>query len=192
MKRFILALALLAFPFAGNAQTADVRFPGGMLMTVNTPPLNGTNVVETLTFGGTITGGTFTLQFLGTNTAPITWSATNATLVSNISTALNAIPTVGTAGFTVAVGTMTAGIGTITATATAGGNLGAMVQPAIVVVTNALTGTAPTLTSAITTPGVQADGRKSIKGTIIVAGDGRHYSNLGVPLAPNWTKLSAE
>lgn len=192
MKRFIFALALLAFPFAGTAQTPDTRNQGGILLAVGVPS-NGTNVVETLTFGGTITGGTFTLQFLGTNTAPITWSATNATLVSNISTALNAIPTVGTAGFTVAVGTMTAGIGTITATATSGGNLGIMVQPAIIVVTNALTGTSPTLTSAITTPGVQADGRKSIKGTLIIdQTNGNLYQNHGNPLGPNWTKVSAE
>ena len=76
----------------------------------------GTNEVQTLTFGGTPTGGTFTLTFDGYTTAPISWSSTNATLVANIDAALEALPNIGAGGVTVAVGTMTNGIGTITVT----------------------------------------------------------------------------
>jgi len=47
--------------------------------------------VDTITFGGTILGGSFTLTYNGVTTLPITWSANAATLVSNIQTALNRI-----------------------------------------------------------------------------------------------------
>jgi hypothetical protein len=41
-------------------------------------PSAGTDEVQTITFGGTPTGGTFTLTFQGVTTAAISWSATNA------------------------------------------------------------------------------------------------------------------
>ena len=195
MKRLILALlavAALALPAIASAQVAgvDTAYQGAILLSPNAPPSNGVNGVETLTFGGTITGGTFALQFLGNTTGPITWSATNATLIANISTALNAINTVGTGGFTVAAGSLTAGIGTVTATA--GANIGLITIPVFTIVNNALTGTSPTLTVALTTTGTQADGRKSAKGTLCIGSDGKLYQNLGAPLAPTWTKVSAE
>jgi hypothetical protein len=101
-------------------------------------PANGTSEVQTLTIGGTPTGGTFTLAFDGFTTAPITWSATNATLIANIDTALEALPNIGTNGVTTAAGTVTAGIGTITITFAA--NLAALAVPTITVVANNLTG----------------------------------------------------
>src|SRR5205823_429986 len=55
----------------------------------------GISAVQTLTFGGGITGGTFTLTFNGLTTTPITWSATTATLQANIQAALNALPNIG-------------------------------------------------------------------------------------------------
>ena len=48
---------------------------------------------KTLTFGGTITGGTFTLALNGVTTAAITYSATANTLQSNIQQAINAAGT---------------------------------------------------------------------------------------------------
>jgi hypothetical protein len=111
--------------------------------------------VQTITFGGTPTGGTFTLTFQGVTTAAISWSATNATLVSNIDTALEALSTVGTGGVTTAVGTMTAGIGTITATFT-GGNLTKKLLSVMTADASSLTGTVPTVSVAVTTPGVDA------------------------------------
>ena len=48
-------------------------------------------LVDTLTFGGTITGGTFTLSFNGQVTAPILWNANAASLEQNIQSALNAL-----------------------------------------------------------------------------------------------------
>src|SRR5436190_23792973 len=77
-------------------------------------PGAGTSEVQTLTIGGTPTGGTFKIAFDGFTTAAITWSATNATLLANIQAALDALPNVGTNGLVAAAGTLTAGIGTIT------------------------------------------------------------------------------
>src|SRR5256885_2076359 len=85
-------------------------------------PSAGTNEVQTLTIGGTPTGGTFKLNFDGAVTAAITWSATNATLLANINAALDALGTSGTGGIVATAGTLTAGIGTILLTF--GANLG--------------------------------------------------------------------
>jgi hypothetical protein len=52
-------------------------------------PTAGTNEVQTLTIGGTPTGGTFKLTYDGFTTTAITWSATNATLLANINAALD-------------------------------------------------------------------------------------------------------
>lgn len=108
--------------------------------------------VQTLTFGGTITGGTFTLTFDGYTTAAISWSSTNATLVSNIDTALGALTSIGGAGnVTTAVGSMTAGIGTITVTFV--GTLAATDVPLMTKDSTGLTGTLPTLAVSLTTDG---------------------------------------
>ena len=63
-------------------------------------PSAGTNEVQTLTIGGTPTGGSFTITFKGFTSGAITWSATNATLLANINTALAAMPSVGASGLT--------------------------------------------------------------------------------------------
>jgi hypothetical protein len=154
-------------------------------------PANGTSEVQTLTIGGTPTGGTFTLAFDGFTTAPITWSATNATLIANIDTALEALPNIGTNGVTTAAGTVTAGIGTITITFAA--NLAALAVPTITVVANNLTGTAPTLAVAETTPGVTATGRGAPTGAgLIDTTNGIQYINTGTALAPTWTKVGTQ
>lgn len=115
------ALACLTASALGQAgDNLPIFSPSTPLKTATTP-VNGTNEVQTVTFGGTPTGGTFTITFSGRTTGAITWSSTNATLVANIDAALELLPNIGTGGVTTAVGTMTAGIGTITLTFT--GNL---------------------------------------------------------------------
>lgn len=152
-------------------------------------PGAGTNEVQTITIGGTPTGGTFKLGFNGWTTAAIAWSATNATLVANILAGLVALPSIGAAGVAVAVGTMTAGIGTITVTFN-GGNVQRRAVPNITVVDNSMTGTAPTIAVAETTPGVNADGYGAPQGATLVRLDtGARHQNLGTPAAPNWSAL---
>lgn len=149
-------------------------------------PSAGTSEVQTLTIGGTPTGGTFQLAFMGFTTAAITWSATNATLIANIDAALEALPNIGTGGVTTAAGTLTAGIGTITITF--GGNLAAKAVSTMTVANNSLTGTAPTLAVAETTAGVDATARGAAKGALLVdTTNGTLYQNTGTALAPTWT-----
>lgn len=154
-------------------------------------PTAGTDEVQTITFGGTPTGGTFKLGFRGFTTAAISWSATNATLVSNIDTALEALANVGTGNVTTAVGTAVAGIGTITATFT--GTLAKQSVSTITVVENALTGTAPTIAVAETTPGVDASGRLAAVGVRLVdTTNGKLYINTGTSSVPVWTVVGTQ
>ncbi len=164
---------------------------GPILASAGTPG-NGTSCIQTITFGGTPTGGTFKLSYKGKTTGAISWSATNNTLVANIDAALEALPTLaGGTSVTTAVGTMTAGVGTITVTFT--GNYAKLLLP-VMTVTSSLTGTSPTLACAITTAGVTADGRSSPKGALCVdSTNGILYQNQGTTgLAPTWVKVSAE
>lgn len=149
-------------------------------------PSAGTNEVQTLTIGGTPTGGTFRLAFDGFVSGAITWSATNATLLANIQAALDAMPNVGTNGLVAAAGTLTAGIGTITLTA--GANLARKAINTLTVAYNNLTGTSPTLAIAETTPGVDATARGASKGALLVdTTNGTLYQNTGTATAPTWT-----
>lgn len=155
-------------------------------------PVAGTDEVQTLTIGGTPTGGTFKLAYNGFKSGAITWSSTNATLLSNINTALNAMPNVGTSGIVAAAASLTAGIGTITLTFS-GANLAKQVQNLMTVADNSLTGTAPTLAIAETTPGVTATGRNSGKGAQLVdTTNGVLYQNTGSAQAPTWTKVGTQ
>ncbi len=154
-------------------------------------PVQGTNEVQTLTIGGTPTGGTFKLAFDGHTSASITWSATNVTLLANIQAALDAMPNVGTNGIVAAAGTLTNGIGTITLTF--GANLINLAVPTITVANNNLTGTAPTLAVAETTPGVTATMRGAAKGAeLIDTTNGILYINTGTALDPTWTKVGTQ
>jgi hypothetical protein len=154
-------------------------------------PSAGTSEVQTLTIGGTPTGGTFTLSFDGFVTSAITWSATNATLIANIDAALEALPNIGTGGITTAAGTVTAGIGTITLTFT--GNNATKAVNTIAVVANNMTGTAPTVAVAETTPGVDATGRGAPKGAALTdTTNGIAYINTGTALSPTWTKVGVQ
>lgn len=151
-------------------------------------PAAGTDEIQTLTIGGTPTGGTFRLGFAGFNTAPITWSNVNATLVAAIDAALEALGNIGTGGVTTAAGTLTAGIGTITITF--GGPLAKRAVSTITVIENALTGTTPTLAVAKTTPGVSASGRDAgIGARYTDTATGKVYSKID---ATTWQVVGAQ
>ena len=188
IKRIAVLAAIAALSL--SALHAQEYGKAGQIIVIGAAPVNGTNAVHTLTFGGTPTGGTFKLSLSGELTAAITWSATNATLVSNIDAALEALPSVGTGGVVTAEGTMTAGIGTITVTFS-GTNVAKRVIP-VMTVTSSLTGTSPTLVDAVTTAGVSPTGGGATeRGAIAVRSDtGDGYINQG--LAPNisWVKFT--
>lgn len=154
-------------------------------------PTAGTDEVQTLTIGGTPTGGTFQLRFDGHTTAAITWSATNVTLIANIDAALEALPNIGTGGITTAVGVMTAGIGT--ATMTFVGVNAKKAQALMTVADNSLTGTTPTLAVAETTPGVDASGTGAAKGALLTdVTNGVLYINTGTGSTPVWTVVGTQ
>lgn len=154
-------------------------------------PAAGTNEVQTLTIGGTPTGGTFRLSASGFVTAAITWVAVNATLVAAIDAALEALPVVGTGNVVTAAGTLTAGIGTVTLTF--GGALAGVPAPLVAVADNSMTGTTPTLAVARTTPGVAATGRGAPVGARLVdTTAGKLYINTGTAAAPVWTVVGSQ
>lgn len=154
-------------------------------------PSGGTDEVQTITIGGTPTGGTFRLGFAGFTTGDIAWSATNNTLRDNVDAALEALPTIGTGGVTTAVGTMTGGIGTLTVTFA--GNLGKRAVPTITVASNDLTGTDPTVAVTETTAGVDATGLSAPKGAMLTdTANGLLYINTGSASSPNWVKVGSQ
>ena len=155
-------------------------------------PSAGTDEVWTLTVGGTPSGGTFKLKFGPHTTAAISWSATNNTLRDNVDAALEALRNIGTGGVTTAVGTMTAGIGTLTLTGA--GALGKRaLRQSFSVASNSLTGTSPTVAITKSTPGVNATGLGSGKGTKLVdSTNGIDYINTGTADAPTWTKTGTQ
>jgi hypothetical protein len=154
-------------------------------------PTAGTTEVQTLTIGGTPTGGSFILAYDGYNTAAIPWSATNATLIASIDAALEALPNIGTGGITTAAGTVTAGIGTITLTWA--GNQVLEAVNTITVASNSMTGTSPTVAVAETTPGVSAFGRGAPTGAKATdTTNGLAYINTGTALSPTWTKIGVQ
>lgn len=154
-------------------------------------PSAGTSEVQTLTIGGTPSGGTFKLAFEGATTAAITWSATDATLIANIDAALEALPGIGTGGVTTAAGTVSSGIGTITLTFA--GNRAKQAVPLVSVADNSLTGTSPTLAIAETTPGVDATARGAGKGALVIdTTNAKLYVNTGTALVPTWTVVGSQ
>lgn len=167
-----VATALLPAPTTGDLH--DLQGSGA--------PVDGVSEVQTLTFGGTPTGGTFKLR-RSLVTAAITWANVNATLVAAIDAALEALASIGVGGVVTAVGTMTAGIGTITLTFAATGP-----QMAITIADNSMTGTAPTLTSAVTTPGAAGTGggQAGPGSRYTDSAAGNLYLNGGTKIKPIW------
>lgn len=122
--------------------------------TVAGAPVAGTDEVQTLTIGGTPDGGTFKLAFDGQTTGDIEWTDVDATLITAIDTALEALSNIPTGGVTTVDTTMSSGIGACTITFT--GALAKRNVALITVAENALTGTDPTVAVALTTAGVDA------------------------------------
>jgi hypothetical protein len=155
----------------------------GRNIAVEGVPVAGTNEVQTLTIGGTPTAGSFQLGLEGRNTASITWSNVNATLLSAMNTALDAA--FGTGSVVATAGTLAAGIGTVILTF---GAVYARRAVSTITTVSALTGTAPTLAVAETTPGVDATYRGARTGsTIVNTQTGKVYSNESTTAgAPTW------
>jgi hypothetical protein len=155
-------------------------------------PTAGTNEVQTLTIGGTPSGGTFKVMWDGAISSAITWSATNATLLANLQAALDAMVNLGTNYVVATAGTLTAGIGTILLTFS-GGSVVKRAVNTMTIHTNALTGSSPTLAIAETTPGVDATGLNASKGAILTdVTNGILYINTGTALSPTWTKVGTQ
>lgn len=154
-------------------------------------PGAGTNEVQTLTIGGTPTGGTFKLTFDGWQTAAITWTATDATLVSNINTALDALSNGAASAIVATAGTVTSGIGTVVLTFS-GAPLNKRAV-SLMTAQSSLTGTAPTLAIAETTAGVNAFGLGLPKGGLVIdTTNGKLYINTGTSAAPAYTVVGAQ
>jgi hypothetical protein len=161
---------------------------GGILENAGAPGA-GTNEVQTLTIGGTPTGGTFKLAMGTIQTAAITWSATNATLLAAINTATDAA--FGTASIVATDSTLTAGIGDLLLTFS--GNQYAKTAQPLLTLTNSLTGTVPTLAIAETTAGVSATPYRVAKGGLVSdTTNGKLYINTGTAYAPTWTVVGAQ
>jgi hypothetical protein len=187
----ILLMAVLAS--MDSLITGGNVIEGGYTPYINAgAPTAGTNEVQTLTIGGTPSGGTFKLNYDGQITGAITWSATNATLLANINAALDALPNLGTSYVVATAGTLTAGIGTVLLTFS-GGSVARRAVNTMTVANNSLTGTSPTLAIAETTPGVNASGLGApTGGKLIDATNGIDYTNTGTALAPVWTKTGTQ
>lgn len=163
----------------------------GAILTNAGAPTAGTNEVQTLTIGGTPTGGTFKLTFDGWQTAAITWSATNATLLANINAKLDLLPNGAASAIVASDSTLTAGIGDLLLTFS-GAPLAKRAVPTMTA-QSSLTGTSPTLAIAETTPGVDVTARGSIKGQLLTdITNGILYINTGTAVAPTWTKVGTQ
>lgn len=154
-------------------------------------PAAGTNEVQTLTIGGTPTGGTFKLTYDGWQTGAITWSSNNTTLLAAINAALDLLPNGAASAIVATAGTLTAGIGTILLTFSGA----PLAKRAVSTMTaqSSLTGTAPTLAIAETTPGVDVAGRGAPIGARLVdTTNGKLYINTGTPASPTWTVVGTQ
>ena len=128
----------------------------------------GTDEVQVLTPGGTISGGTYTITVLGATTAPIAYNANAATIQAAVRAAVAALTGTDDAtvalkligdGITVTGGPISSGAVTLTFNAETSQNVAqATVDTAL------LTGAAPTLTPSTTTAGVAGatDGRETL------------------------------
>jgi hypothetical protein len=109
----------------------------------------GVSEVQQVTFTGTPTGGTFKLRFKGAETAAITYSATPATLITNMTAALVALATIGASGVVI-----TNPSGVIYSVTFSGSAMTSMQQPMMELSNNSLTGgSSPTATISELTAG---------------------------------------
>ncbi len=129
--------------------SAANTFSGGTTLASGTLIMASTNAVQTITFGGTVTGGTYTLTFNGQTTSAITYNANAAT----IQAALAALSTIGAGNVAVS------GTGPFNVTfqnALGGQSLPTMTAQSF------LTGTNPSVTATTTTAGSNALGTGSL------------------------------
>lgn len=168
-------------------QTGVIEGTYGVALTSDGAPSNGTSAVHTITIGGTPTAGSFTVNSNGgVIGSTITWTATDATLVSRVQTCLDGL--FGSGNTLAAIGTLSSGIGTITVTYQ--GDLASLAVP-LPTVTSALTGTSPTLAIASTTAGVTATHRGALPGVECEdTTNGNVYVNQGTAVAPVWSLVT--
>ncbi len=147
-----------------NTYTGETVVQQGILNVQNGAGLGATgNAVQVITFGGSITGGTFTLTYNGATTGPITWSSNGTMLAYNIQFALNALSTVGltnaavtgTGPFTIAFQNLLGADSNVAALSASASGLDPAGIPT--------GGTSPALTPAFTTPGTSS-------GTVVAGG----------------------
>jgi hypothetical protein len=152
-------------------------------------PAAGTNEVQTLTFAGPASGGTFRISFDGTTTGNIAYSATGAGLATAMNAALDAA--FGAGQIVTTAGTYATGAGTMILTFS-GTNYAKRAVVSVSIVNN-LTGTTPTVAVAETTPGVTQGGRDFAVGATLndVAGK-KCYQNTGTAGAPSWTTVGSQ
>lgn len=179
-------------------QLAPGTYAAGVVLGQMTT-LTATNDVQTLTFGGTPTGGTFRLSFNGVLTSAITFDTTagGAPLAANILAALIALPQIGTGNVTVS-SSLTVPAVTFT------GDLASRWQPLILVADNSMTSaTTATLSIAHTTGGRAANGlyrayddaqtdgtniaRCALRDATVVTPDGRHYTGTTAVGGADWS-----
>ena len=118
---------------------------------------DATNAVQTISFVGTVTGGSFLLMFNNTlnpyggsvngTTGAIAYSANSSTLAANVQTALDSLTGVGN--------TLVSAASATSVTVAFQGQLGGSAEPNLVAV-SLLTGTQPTIAVGTTTAGFQA------------------------------------
>lgn len=129
----------------------------------------GVDEIQTLTGGGTISGGTFTITLLDSTTAPIAWDATAAAVQTAIRTAVAASLVATDAEKAIGRGlTVTGGpIATVPFVITYNGDIGLDVAQATVDVT-ALTGAGHAITPTTGTPGSPGatDGRGDVNNLV--------------------------
>jgi len=155
-------------------------------------PVAGTTEVQTLTFGGTgLGGGTFRLGLDGVYTAAIAMSLTPAALASNMNAQLDA--TFGAGQIVATVGTYAGGGTGGTMILTFSGSTYARTAVSTMTATNSLTGTAPTIAIAETTPGVTQTLRNVAPGAMMVdVTNKKQYVNTGTAGAPTWTVTGSQ
>lgn len=142
-------------------------------------PVNGTDEVQTLTFAGAPSSGTFVLSFDGHRTAPLAHNVSAA----NMQTALRGLPSIGASGVSVGL------VGQVYTLTFNGGNMAKLAVPQVVVEVNT---TDQTLTPATTTPGVTATGRGAAKGALLIdTTNAKLYINGGTALAPVWKLVTS-
>lgn len=190
MKNILILAVTAALAFASPVFAQDNTIKAMEVYSFAGIPSGGTSEIDTLTIQTGTSAGTFTITVAGARTTTaIPWNATNATLLASVDAALEALPTIGTAGVTTAAGTLTAGIGTITLTFT--GKNAKRDMPLLGIGDNSLTGgAAPTLTT--TTAGVEATFRDAKTGQLLVdtVTPDLYINDSTAAGAPTWTKVS--